>query len=276
MIPSCDQTGFIHFHSSTTSGSAALMSLRILPRVSPRQSPSSAILSEMRSDADWPWLAFDFFMTSSWRGERTDRDVVSVRISQRKLPGSRARIHVRLFVEVRDKCVRPPQSHLVVVDAEEQEEAVAGLRVIGARQGGMLMGAPLVKAEQHGSIGVEDLTEVVMGRSRLRQAKQRLVPLEAPRHVAHPDDRPRAFHVTSGAACALAGRVLIANLLARQRTTQHPAYVADVKCSGAQRESTPSHGQYAERMMPIHVADYEEPRTGDQAKDPTCRTIEES
>jgi hypothetical protein len=41
------------------------MSLRILPRVSPRQSPSSAILLEMSSDADWAWLAPDFFMFSS-------------------------------------------------------------------------------------------------------------------------------------------------------------------------------------------------------------------
>src|ERR1700724_1000088 len=73
MMPSCDQTGvpglvgFTHFHSSTTSGSAFLMSLRILLRVSPRQSPSSAILFEMRSDDDWPWLAPDFFMFSSWK-----------------------------------------------------------------------------------------------------------------------------------------------------------------------------------------------------------------
>ncbi len=33
------------------------------------------------------------------------------------------------------------------------------------------MGTPLVKAEQDRSIGVEDLTEVVMGGSRLRQPK---------------------------------------------------------------------------------------------------------
>src|SRR3989441_6998857 len=68
MMPSCDQIGVpIHFHSSTTSGSASLMSLRILLRVSPRQSPSLAILFEMSSDADWPWLAPDFFMFSSER-----------------------------------------------------------------------------------------------------------------------------------------------------------------------------------------------------------------
>src|SRR5439155_3786657 len=73
MMPSCDQTGvpglvdLTHFHSSTTSRSASLISLRILPRVSPRQSPSSAILFDMSSDADWPWLAPDFFMSSSWK-----------------------------------------------------------------------------------------------------------------------------------------------------------------------------------------------------------------
>src|SRR5437868_15441201 len=66
MMPSWDQTGVpIHFHSSTTSGSASLMSLRILRRVSPRQSPSSASLFEISSDADWPWLAPDSFMLSS-------------------------------------------------------------------------------------------------------------------------------------------------------------------------------------------------------------------
>src|SRR5260370_17030424 len=68
MMPSCDQTGVpIHFHSSTTSGSASLMSLRILLRVSPRQSPSSAILFEISSDAGWLWLAPGFFMFSSWK-----------------------------------------------------------------------------------------------------------------------------------------------------------------------------------------------------------------
>src|SRR5204863_1040375 len=60
MMPSCDHTGvpgvvgLTHFHSSTTSGSASLMSARILVRVVPRQSPSSAILVEMSFDADWP------------------------------------------------------------------------------------------------------------------------------------------------------------------------------------------------------------------------------
>src|SRR6202008_3450624 len=66
MMPACDQTGVpIHFHSSTTSGSTSLMSLRILLRVSPRQSPSSAILFEISSDADWFLLSSVFFTFSS-------------------------------------------------------------------------------------------------------------------------------------------------------------------------------------------------------------------
>src|SRR6266850_2123670 len=78
MMPLCDQTGVpIHFHSSTTSGSASLMSLRILLRVFPRQSPSSAIFFEMSSDADWPWLASDFFMFSSWKFQLQRRSPAS-------------------------------------------------------------------------------------------------------------------------------------------------------------------------------------------------------
>src|SRR5438093_9503430 len=55
MIPACDQTGtpaiefdgFLHFTSSTTSGSACLMRVRIRASVSPRQSLSSLILASI-------------------------------------------------------------------------------------------------------------------------------------------------------------------------------------------------------------------------------------
>src|SRR5690606_26072735 len=50
--PSCDQTGVAHFHSSTISGSAALMIARTRWRVSPRQSASSLILRSISLDAD--------------------------------------------------------------------------------------------------------------------------------------------------------------------------------------------------------------------------------
>jgi hypothetical protein len=58
----------------------------------------------------------------------------------------------------------------------------------------MLMGAPLVQAEQDRSIRVENLTEVIMGRLCLGLAKERLVPFEATRYIAYADDGPGTFH----------------------------------------------------------------------------------
>ena len=46
-IPACDHTGTLHFHSSTTSGSACLINVRSWESISPRQSPSSWILSSI-------------------------------------------------------------------------------------------------------------------------------------------------------------------------------------------------------------------------------------
>jgi hypothetical protein len=94
----------------------------------------------------------------------------------------------------------PWQGHVEIIDTKEQEEAVARPGEIGAHQGGMLVGTPLVKAEQDRAIRVEDLPEVVMGRSRLRLAKQRLVPFEAARHIANSNDRPGASHAGPPAA----------------------------------------------------------------------------
>ena len=59
------------------------------------------------------------------------------------------------------------------------------------------MRAPLVEAEQDGSIRIQDLTKVVMARRRLGLAEGRLVPVEATGNVADADDRPRAFHRSS-------------------------------------------------------------------------------
>src|SRR5580704_19154993 len=58
----------------------------------------------------------------------------------------------------------------------------------------MLVGAPLVDAEQDSSICIEDLSKVIMGRKGSRLTEQRLVPFEAGRHVAYSYDRPRALH----------------------------------------------------------------------------------
>ena len=59
-----------------------------------------------------------------------------------------------LFFQPADEHACPWQSHLKVVDPEEQEEAVARRGVVGICQRGMLVGTPLVETEQDRSIRV--------------------------------------------------------------------------------------------------------------------------
>src|SRR5580692_3895936 len=130
----------------------------------------------------------------SGRRERIDRNVISVRISERELLGLSVRIHVWLLFEPSDERTCPLNRQVEIIDTEEQQEPVAGCPVIGAHQGGMLVGAPRVEAEQNSSIRIEDLRKVIMGRNGSRLAEQRLIPFEAPLHAADPYDRPRALH----------------------------------------------------------------------------------
>src|SRR5205807_2357203 len=134
------------------------------------------------------------------RRERTNHDVVSVPVPERELLCSSSRVHVRFLFEPGDEFACPFQCHIEIVDTKEQEEPVAGCRVVRARQRRMLVRAPLVKAEQDSSIRIEDLTKVVMARLCLGLAEERLVPFEATRHIAYADDRPSAFHDISPVA----------------------------------------------------------------------------
>src|SRR5438552_1243967 len=66
IIPACDHTGTpLHFHSSTTSGSACLMSIRTRASVSPRQSLSSLILASISREGESPPFP-SFEPSSSW------------------------------------------------------------------------------------------------------------------------------------------------------------------------------------------------------------------
>lgn len=56
------------------------------------------------------------------------------------------------------------------------------------------MRAPLMEAEQDGSIRIQDLTEVIMSRSRRGLPEERLVPSQAVGNVAYADDRSRSLH----------------------------------------------------------------------------------
>ncbi len=104
----------------------------------------------------------------------------------------------------------------------------------------MPVGAPRVETEQDRSIRVEDLPEVIVGRSGLREAKQRLVPFEAPGHVSNTNDRPRALHGF------LRGLTLTRSIADRcqvkaDRGTRLKApltiSVTDISCSHAQAET---------------------------------------
>ncbi len=75
---------------------------------------------------------------------------------------------MRLFFQSAGECARSWQSYVEVVYAEEQEEAVAGLRVVGTCQRGMFVGAPLMETKQDRPIRVDNLPEVVVGRSGFR------------------------------------------------------------------------------------------------------------
>src|SRR5690349_3590628 len=70
MIPSCSLTGVpIHFHSSTTPGTASLMRARIWPSILPRQSPSSLMRASIRCDGD---AVFDGALFAAARFGATD------------------------------------------------------------------------------------------------------------------------------------------------------------------------------------------------------------
>ena len=100
---------------------------------------------------------------------------------------------MRLVFESIDQIACPFEGYVEVVNAEEQKEPVAS-RYALAHQRRMLVRAPLVEAEQDGSIGIQDLTKVVMTRRRLGLTKKRLVPFQAARYVADADNCPCAFH----------------------------------------------------------------------------------
>src|SRR4029453_18430443 len=68
----------------------------------------------------------------------------------------------------------------------------------------MLVRAPLVEAEQDGSIRIQDLTKVIMDRRRPGLAKERLVPSDAARNVADANDRPCTFHRIASTSVAAA------------------------------------------------------------------------
>ena len=160
-----------------------------------------------------PWLAFDFFMFSGPPSRPTgslDAELLRV-LRVQPLPAAElhrrhrqpdpAREFLRSGVGFRwgSSSSRGARARaLCRARRNRRRGRTAGGRcracLSRARQRRVVVCAPLVEAEQHGSVRVEELTKVWMRGARRTLAEQRLVPPEAPGHVPHADDRPRAVH----------------------------------------------------------------------------------
>src|SRR5262249_26447540 len=123
-----------------------------------------------------------------------DRHVVSVRIPERELHGPGIWVHFRLLFEPGNEGSCPLQGRLIIVDPKKQEKPITRGGRIRARQRGVLVRTPLVQADQDGSILIQDLPPVLVGRSGLGLAKKRLVPFETTANVTYADDRPSPYH----------------------------------------------------------------------------------
>src|SRR5207237_10047829 len=93
------------------------------------------------------------------RIKRTDGDVVSVTIPERKLRSSGVGIHMWLLFQPADERARRLQSCVKIVDPKEQEKAVARLGDARTCQRGMLVGTPRLETKQDVSAGIDDYPE---------------------------------------------------------------------------------------------------------------------
>ena len=66
--------------------------------------------------------------------------------------------------------------------------------------------APTMKAQKHGPIRVDELSEIVVRRVGISQAEERLVPAKAAIHIRYADDRPRASHAKKLPIVGMSGR----------------------------------------------------------------------
>ena len=79
------------------------------------------------------------------RIERTDHNVVPVRITECKLLGSSVRVQVRLLFESDDESAGPRERLVKIIHTKEQKQSIAGGRVVGTRQRWVLVVAPVVE-----------------------------------------------------------------------------------------------------------------------------------
>src|SRR5512138_1114334 len=100
--------------------------------------------------------------------------MVAVRVLEGELQGAGGRVAVGFLLEAGSEGTRSRQRRVEIVHPEEEEQPVAGLRSIGARERRVLVVAPTVKTEEHRSVRVAQLPEVLVRRRRRGLAEQRL------------------------------------------------------------------------------------------------------
>jgi len=78
---------------------------------------------------------------------------------------------MRVLLEPRNESACSLQGAVEIVDAEEQEQAITGGAIAWTHQRRMRVRAPLMEAEQHSSVRIDQLTKIGMPRIRRRLAK---------------------------------------------------------------------------------------------------------
>jgi hypothetical protein len=130
----------------------------------------------------------------SVRVKCTNRDIIAIWVSQRKLHCSSIRIESRFFGELRGQSARTFQSCVKVAHAKEQEQSVARGPVVRTHQRRMTVIAPMMKTEENGAILVQHLSPSRISGVIIGGVQQGLVPLGARLHIRNPDNCPRSFH----------------------------------------------------------------------------------
>ena len=86
---------------------------------------------------------------SGWRWvelQLTDGDEVAIGVAKAELSCPRVRIEVGLLFEMRGEISGASQTLLEVVDPDEEDEAIAGRAIVGARKRRMVVSTPLMDA----------------------------------------------------------------------------------------------------------------------------------
>lgn len=132
--------------------------------------------------------------------ECADHDGVAVGVAEGEFARAGGGVDVGFFFKGGDERACAGERGVEIVDAEEEDETVAGRGVIGAGECGVIVFAPGMEADEDFAVRVGDLAEIIVVRRDVRLAEERLIPGAALEHVGDADNGPDALHGLSPAA----------------------------------------------------------------------------